>query len=213
MNYIAFDTASAALKILLCCGGKYSYYQSSDARSASEKLLAETDKLLKAAGVTISCIDFVACVTGPGSFTGIRIGMSTAKAIAYALNIKVVAVNSLQLLAYNNSGKSDTVVAVCDAGNGYRYVAVYDDKCNGIMQPKCLKAEELTGFIKLIDEPHEVFCDETSKADIANGIIPSAASFERALKKAAESGSAVGYNDVEPLYIRKPQAERDLEDK
>lgn len=211
MNYLAFDTASAALKILLKSGGEYTYFQSDDFRSASEKLLPEADKLLKGAGIGIKDIGLIACVTGPGSFTGIRIGMSAAKAIAYALGIKIVAVNTLQLLAYNNNGKSDTVVAVCDAGNGYRYVAVYDEKCAQIMEPKCLKAEELSGFLSLIDEPHEVFCDEVSK--ISGGIVPSPDSFKRALIKAVERGAAADYNEIEPLYIRKPQAERDLEEK
>lgn len=213
MNYLAVDTASSALKILLGYNGGYHYFQSADFRSASEKLLPETDKLIAESGAALKDLDMLACVIGPGSFTGIRIGMASIKALAYALDLKVVAVNTLQLLAYNNKVKTDTVIAVCDAGNGYRYVAVYDEKCRVVMQPRCLKADELTGFIGMVDEPHELYCDEVSLPDLPGGIIPSEDSFKKAFIKAVENGKAYDYNDIEPLYIRKPQAERDFENK
>ena len=213
MKYLAIDTASAALKILLKIDGASYYFQSDDYRSASESLLPEIDKLLVGAGITLSGLDFLSCVIGPGSFTGIRIGMAAIKAFAYASGLKVKAVNTLQLLAYNNSGKADTVVSVCDAGNGYRYVAVYDEKVNKVLEPKCLKIEELEDFLKLIDEPIELFLDNISKASLGCGVVPGKENFARALALASEKAEAMAFNDIEPMYIRKPQAEKDLENK
>ena len=207
MNYLAIDTASSALKVLIKHGERRKYFQSDDFKSASESLLPVVDRLLGELNITLKDLDTLACVIGPGSFTGIRIGMSSVKAIAYALDKKVVAVNSLQLLAYNNTG-ADTVIAAVDAGNGYRYTAVYDGNAEEIMPPKCLLAEEFDGFIGMVDEPYAFFSDAS-----AGGKIPSKESFMRAMEKAVDSGVPIHFNDIEPLYIRKPQAERDLENK
>lgn len=212
MNYLAIDTASNIMKVLVCKDGNYGYFQSSEFRAASERLMPELDKLLKASKFKVSDTDFFACVIGPGSFTGIRIGMATVKALAYACGKPTVAVTALELLAYNNKGE-ETVIAVCDAGNGMRYVAVYDDKMHVIMEPRCLTADELKEFVESVDEPYAVYADSVSAESIDNAVCPTdfRAAFIRAVE--ANKSNTVDGNALEPVYIRKPQAERDLENK
>ena len=65
-NYLAIDTASKVLKVLVCHNGKTSYFQCDDFKSASERLMPETDRLLREAGARPADMDFFACVTGPG---------------------------------------------------------------------------------------------------------------------------------------------------
>ncbi len=211
MKYLAIDTASDIMKVLVAKDGEYYYFQSAEYRTASERLMTEVDALLRKSGLKLSDMDFFGCVTGPGSFTGIRIGMATVKAFTYACNKPVVAVTALELLAYNNKG-AETVISVCDAGNGMRYVAVYDDKMRVLFQPHCLTAEELTDFLALTDEPHVLFTDSVSSG-IEGAIKPLdfRAAFIAAVE--AKASEAQDGNALEPIYIRKPQAERDLENK
>ena len=209
-NYLAIDTASKVLKVLVCHNGKTSYFQCDDFKSASERLMPETDRLLREAGARPADMDFFACVTGPGSFTGIRIGMATVKALAYACSKPVCAVTALELLAYNTIG-AETAVAVCDASNGMRYVAVYDDKLREIMSPRCLTSEEPTDFLAEIDEPYIVRADGAVVGEIPRAECPT--DYKDAFISAVERASEhlIDGNALEPLYIRKPQAERDLE--
>lgn len=212
MNYIAIDTASQSLKALVSYNGKLEYYECADFRAASERLMPELDKLLAAVGAKPSDMDFYACVTGPGSFTGIRIGMATVKAFAYACGKPVLPVTALELLAYNNR-EAETAVAVCDASNGLRYVAVYDNAMRELMSPRCLDAAQLKEFLSTIDEPYAVYADGRVAGEIERATCPS--DFRDAFVRAVEENNdrlVDGY-ELEPLYIRKPQAECDLEKK
>ena len=209
MKYLAIDTASKTLKILVCRDGVYEYFQCDDFKTASVSLMPEVDRLLKKSGVSLGEMDFYACVSGPGSFTGIRIGMATIKAFAYVYKKPVVTVTTLELLAYNAIG-AETIVAVCDASNGMRYIAVYDAKMRELLSPKCLDESELADFLGEIEEPYTLVSDGIS---LPKAVYPE--NFRDAMKAAVEAGAAhaVAGNEAEPLYIRKPQAERDLEKK
>ncbi len=209
MNYVAIDTASGTLKVLVKYGGGYRYYSDETFKSASEKLMVEIDFLLKKLGASLKEMDFFACVTGPGSFTGIRIGLATVKAFAYVFKKPVLPVNSLELLA--SYELSDTVVSVMDASNGMRYVAVYNDKGGEIMPPRVIEKNELAGFLSLVDEPHVIIADAVTGREIENAIVP--VDLQSAFIRVVESNvkRLTDGNLVEPLYIRKPQAVVDLE--
>ncbi len=211
MNYLAIDTASESLKVLVCHNGSYEYFQCNDFTAASVKLMPEVDALLRRSGAKLSDMDFFACVTGPGSFTGIRIGMATIKAFAYVCNKPVIGVTALELLAYNCKGE-DTIVSVCDASNGMRYVAVYDGCMHELLSPKALDRDELSAFIAEIDEPYALVAD-SRVADEIGARCPEDCG--KAFAEVVEShiNDAVNGNELQPLYIRKPQAERDLEKK
>ncbi len=211
MNYIAVDTASGTLKVLVSYGGKTEYRSDISFKSASEKLLVLIDSALGELGAGIGDMDFFACVTGPGSFTGIRIGMATVKAFAYVTGKKIVPVNSLELLAACRPG--DTTVAVADASNGMRYVAVYGRGGAEVMSPRAIGEKELCDFLSMVDEPHQIVADAVSGAGIADAFVP--ADFREAFRFTVENrvSGAVDGNLAEPLYIRKPQALADMERK
>lgn len=211
MNYLAVDTASESLKVLVHFGDRYGYYQCSDFTAASVRLMPEVDRLLREAGAKPSDMDFFACVTGPGSFTGIRIGMATVKALAYVCGKPAVGVTALELLAYTTNGE-DPTVAVCDASNGMRYIAVYDGKMRELLSPKALSSDELAEFLSEIDEPYALVADSRTAGGI-NAVCPS--DFRNAFAAAVEAHASETRDAdmLQPLYIRKPQAERDLDKK
>lgn len=81
MKYLAIDTTCASLRVILGADGK-TYEYCEEGKKASEILLAAIDGLLEKAGLILADIDVYAVVTGPGSFTGIRIGINTVKTFA-----------------------------------------------------------------------------------------------------------------------------------
>ncbi len=170
-------------------------------------------------------IDFIACASGPGSFTGLRIGAATAKGLAHGLDKKIIPVPTLDALAYNLSYCSSLIVPIMDARRDQVYSAIYQN--NG-------KLERLSGYMacdihELIEKVLEI--DENAVflgdgvpvfkniLDKNKGFVcaPVSANMQRAscvgalaLERTAE---AVEPNDLEIIYLRKSQAERELEEK
>ena len=97
-------------------------------RTHSETLLPLIDEVLKKENIKLKCIEILGVVTGPGSFTGIRIGISTIKAISLAYNIPVVEISSTEVLARNIENDSIFKIGIIDAKNDQIYAGIYDNK-------------------------------------------------------------------------------------
>lgn len=91
----------------------------------SERLLCSMDFILKNCAKDINDVDLISYVGGPGSFTGLRIGLSTAKGIGYSLNIPIIGVSSLKSLAMNVPNPGWEVCPMIDARKSEVYAAVY----------------------------------------------------------------------------------------
>ena len=139
---LAVNTAGPAVEVALSCGG---YFRDENGRNASVSLMPAIDKLLTDAGMALSELDAIACVIGPGSFTGIRIGVSAARAMCYALGKPAVAVNYLQSLAYNERADGfDKILCVCDGSNGTAYIAEFDSERKPLRETVCVTMGEVT---------------------------------------------------------------------
>lgn len=126
-NILIIDTTSDELFVALKKNDLVDKTLVCDCRSKhSVCLLPEIDALLKRNGLTIKDVGTCAVAIGPGSFTGIRIGVATAKVFQYALSMKIIAVNSLEAAAYNYSGKGKTV-AIIDAKHGNAFCGIYEN--------------------------------------------------------------------------------------
>ena len=97
-----------------------------DEKTHSQNLMPLIDELFKDANLTLDNIDLLACSQGPGSFTGIRIGIATIKAFADAKNIPVVGVTSLESLAYNIT-ESGLIVSLIDEKNDNVYYSLFSN--------------------------------------------------------------------------------------
>ena len=93
-------------------------------RTHSERLMASVERVMEDAGLAPRDLQLIACSIGPGSFTGIRIGVSAAKAMAYALGIPIVGVITLDALTHGRSHRG-LIRAVVDARHGRVYSALY----------------------------------------------------------------------------------------
>jgi tRNA threonylcarbamoyladenosine biosynthesis protein TsaB len=214
MNYISIDTARKNLEIV----GEYNqtelYHLDQSPLQHSVTLMPAIEKLMK--GRDWKDIDCIGINLGPGSFTGIRIGVTTVKVFSYLKNIKVIPFNSLEMYAYNiYSAYGDTVISAMYSGNANVYIAVFEKNQNSlsqILEPKVMNMDEFSRFLDVIDEQVLIACDfdlPTKKDNFKitkiedsckNGII----------KIMHQNRKAVGHNELEPLYIQVPQAQKNL---
>lgn len=126
MTILAFDTACACAKVAITKDGKLlgEAYEN-DMRTHSVKLMPMIDNCMKKAGLTPDDIDLIGVVTGPGSFTGLRIGVATAKTVAFAKDIPVVGINTLDFLAEASHEDNAVICPVVDARNENVFCDIY----------------------------------------------------------------------------------------
>lgn len=199
----------------------------------SQKLMPLVDEVLKSNNLKISDFDLFACSIGPGSFTGVRIGVSTVKAFNDVTNIKIASVSSLESLAYNtldSNYKEDAslVLSIIDAKNDNVYYGLYERK-NDIFKPiEELGAKNIDEMIEILKKYHsspilfvgdgaekyqyhllKYFSNATFVEDKYNK--QTSVSVGKAGYHHYINGSVGDSNFITPLYLRKSQAERTLE--
>lgn len=123
---LAIDTSSLVLSCALAEKDKLIAEWTVQRRlTHSEQLIPHMDAMMKEAGVSKSEITGIACAKGPGSFTGLRIGLATAKMCAYIWKVPLIGVNTLEALAWNMAGSQAFILPLEDAQRGNVYAALY----------------------------------------------------------------------------------------
>lgn len=100
--------------------------------SHAEKLHVYVDEVLKEAKISMLQLDAIAVSKGPGSYTGLRIGVSAAKGLAFALNIPLISVSTLEALAHQVKADSGLIIPMLDARRLEVYSAIFDTQFNSI---------------------------------------------------------------------------------
>lgn len=199
----------------------------------SQKLMPLVDEILKSNNINLSDFDLFACSIGPGSFTGVRIGVSTVKAFCDVTNIKIASVSSLESLAYNtleSNYKNDSkiVLSMIDAKNDNVYYGLFERKNDTFTLIEELGAKNIDEMIQLLKKYHSTpilfIGDGAEKHQYHLLKYFSKATFveDRLNKQSSASVGKAGYhhyingnvgdsNFITPLYLRKSQAERVLE--
>lgn len=199
MNYLAIDTSGKNLTILICKDGvAYWHFDSECGVNHSVNLMPKLERLCLEHDFDLKNADFFSAVVGAGSFTGIRIGVSTVKALCFAFNKPCLSITSFDTLAYNiNSGK---VLAVIDAKHNGFYVCGYE---NGkvIYPPNYILKDQLlelaTGYtVVSLDDIQGL---TVKKVDILKGL-------EIAIRENLDKVTS-DIESLNPLYVRKSQAE------
>ena len=200
MTCLAVDTSGNHLTLLLLRNGEVvQSYHNDVSLKHSLTLMPEIENLLEKSNITLNEIDVFCAVVGPGSFTGIRIGVSTVKALAYALGKKVLSVTSFDVLAYNtNDGNAITVI---DARHDNFYVCGYKD-WKIFIKPCFMGLEE----VKSVTKNYPTVSDSEVNLDCTVGNL--LIGLEHAVKERLHLAS----DDIEsliPLYAKKSQAEEE----
>jgi len=126
MNILAVDTSSVYLSLAVMKNGKIvSRLHKKAAMAHSSILVPSIDKVLKAARLNIKDIDVFAISVGPGSFTGLRIGVTTVKGLAYSLDKKITAIPTLDVIARNAKKFQGIICPILDARKGKVYSCLY----------------------------------------------------------------------------------------
>lgn len=159
----------------------------------SQVLFGEIDALLKRRGVALADIDLYAAASGPGSFTGVRVGLSAIKGLAEVLGKRVVAVSNLEALA--EFGASDARAVTIDAHRGEVFAAVYDAAGNQIVPEVVLPLER---FRETVGD-REVEWIDTPR--------PLAGAIARIAIRKAKAGLAQDPAAIEANYVRRSDAE------
>ena len=119
MNYLAIDTSSLRLTVLARKGEETAVFCAQGREQHSVVLMDAVGEVLARLSLALRELDFVACTVGPGSFTGIRIGISCAKGLCFGADLPALGVTTLSAIAY--AEKAEDKVAVVDAGHGHVY--------------------------------------------------------------------------------------------
>lgn len=127
MVLLGIDTSSNVLSLALLVDDKHFSVQKEMLRGQGEALIPMIQDLLDKAQIKVKDLTHIAVAVGPGSFTGVRIGISTARALALALNIPVYGVTNLEAFAYHLNQK---VMVALDSKRGDYFVQSFDD--NGL---------------------------------------------------------------------------------
>lgn len=204
-----------------------------DGTTHSQKLMPMINEILKECNLQLTDFNLFTCSVGPGSFTGVRIGVSTIKAFCDVTNVKATSVSSLEGLAYNtlNSNFYDNTNIVCsliDAKNDNVYCGIYKKENNSFTQLEDLCAKNINEILELLEK-----YSSSSILFVGDGSICHKYSILQKFSKTTfiekelndETAVSIGIaafnkynkgiygdsNSISPLYLRKSQAERTLE--
>ena len=193
----------------------------------SATLLPMIDHIMTSAQMTLANIDVIACVTGPGSFTGVRIGVSTAKGIADAKNIPCVGVSSLAGAAWNVAPLTDRLICpVMDARRGQLYNALFDytgGTLHRLTPDRAISMEDLKKelislrkSVLLVGDGTQIcynnfsLSDELDVTAAPSGLVyPCAWGAAMEAYHLAQEGKMVSAAALLPSYLRQPQAVRE----
>jgi len=227
MKIFAVDTSSAVASAALVDGDKLlCEFTLNNGLTHSQTLMPMVKEVFEKSGLSASDIDLFAVSEGPGSFTGLRIGVTTVKGLAHAANKPVAGVNTLEAMCYNLPFCSYLISPIMDARRGEVYNGFYkfkDGKLAEICPPRAIPLSECLEEIKKMDEKTvflgdavPVFHDEIEDRlkDLAL-FAPQGAVAQRAasVAEAAKYKTPQKYNELVPKYLRKSQAEREYEER
>lgn len=199
MKILGLDTSTTTASIALLEDDRVLATTTRNTHRRTADVLIAVDEACRAAGIAPLAIEAVAVGAGPGSFTGLRIGMATAKGIAFAAHRPVWAVSSLAALA-SEAPRDGVIVAVLDARKGEVFSGVFQ-KTGGIVEPLGPERVHAPGDLVI---PHGAFVVGDVAGTCAHVATPTGAAVARLALAGARVDVLVG---GAPTYIRASEAE------
>ena len=230
MKILAVDTSATAASVAVAEENKLiGEFSINTALTHSQTLMPMVDELLKNTGLSVNDIDAVAVNAGPGSFTGVRIGVAAVKGIAFPKNLPCVSVSTLESMAYNMLGNDCIVCSVMDARCSQVYNALFRVKgctVTRMTDDRALSLTDLKNELRNINEKvvlagdGAVLCSKFLGEELENIMlapfnnrIQTASSVAYAACEKINNGETVKADELMPVYLRLPQAQRELNKK
>ena len=226
MTILAFETSAKAASVALCREGVLlgETYQNTGL-THSQTLLSMAESLMASCGVTPAEIDAVGVAAGPGSFTGVRIGVAAAKGFAWGREIPCVGVSTLAAMAVGLGAWQGYVCPVMDARRSQVYNALFRvdcGKCTRIREDRAISLRDLGEDVKNLSGPiflvgdGSVLCYNTLLETVPGLVLPPehrrhqrAAGVALEAARILETGERPSGAELVPNYLRLSQAERE----
>ncbi len=235
MRVLGVECTASPVSVALVEDGKLkAEYFLNHKTTHSQTLLPMVESVLKLSGLEVADIDAVAVTSGPGSFTGVRIGICAVKGLATAKATPTVPVSVLEAMAYNFSGQNVIVCAAMDARCNQVYNALFEvsgDKITRLTEDRALMIDEVLADLKervkefnnkpiiIVGDGADIFYNAANKSGLKLELAPEHLKWQRAFGvakigyKRALNNETIKACDLLPLYLRLPQAERELKAK
>ena len=226
MYILALETTGAYASVAIINEEGKVVENSSDAvLNHLQHLMPMTQELLEKAGLQLGDMTAIAASQGPGSFTGIRIGVSSARALAQVMDMPTIAVPTLKAFAYNVPEFEGLICPVFDARRSQVYAGAYrwvDGKIEEVVEGAPYSIDEFvektaeTGLPRMIfGDGIKAYGDRFSPEELAPEEVrlQLASSVVKLAKDMYEAGETLHYEELKPNYMRKAEAERKLEEK
>ena len=156
MKVLGIDTSSNATSIAVIEDNKLiCEYTVNTKTTHSQKLMPMIENMLKISEVNVNDMDMIAICQGPGSFTGLRIGMATAKALSHVNNLPIIGVNSLELLAGNMDLTDKKICSILDAQRTQVYMGQYKFENNKLVELKGIDVVEIDDLLEELKSSKE----------------------------------------------------------
>ena len=227
MKLLAVDTSAKAASVCLASDDSIiGEFFVNTALTHSQTLMPMLEQLLASTGTKIGDLDAIAVNAGPGSFTGVRIGVAAVKGLAFANDLPCVPVSTLGSMAYNCLGMDCVVCAVMDARCSQVYNAMFrvrGGKVERLCEDRALALSDLREELVKTDAPVMLvgdgaqlsagyLADSPADARLAPMSIrmQTASSVAQAAFESLKNGGAVSVAELMPVYLRLPQAQREL---
>lgn len=225
MLILGIDTAAAP-----CCAAVYDTdkqqtlgsFVINNKLTHSVTLMPVVSDLLRNSGITTEDIDLFAVANGPGSFTGLRIGISAVKGMAFAASKPCAAVSTLEAMAYNVAMCDGVVCASIDARCNQVYTATFlndNGTVTRLTDEECLKADELAarlseydGDIILVGDGAQLVKKAADEQGVNTRLAPDPLRFQTGygVCLAAMNAERIAPEQLMPMYLKLPQAQREL---
>lgn len=185
MKILSFDTSNNLASVAIMDNNKLLAYNTTiESSQQAEKLFSLIEEALSKTKLKLSDIDLISVTNGPGSFTGVRIGLAAALGLKMGSKVQVISLSNFQVLAYQILKKhpEEQIEIALDARREQIYYQKFDDKLTPLTEPKLLTKDAIK--IDPMDKPDAKILARATEFFWQNKL----------------------YSDLEPLYIREPDA-------
>ena len=198
MKILLIDTTTSFVTVSIIDDDKILYcFHEQILTDMSSKIIPIIDEAFKKVGFDLKSIDKIMVCNGPGSFTGIRVGVTVAKTMAWALKKDIIPISSLELIASTSTNKKYTVPMI-DARRGNVFAGIYDSNINNTEKDKLINLEKLT---QKLDSNYEII----SYDDIKYSIKPNIDVLKIANKH--KNDKSINPHNLNPNYLKLTEAE------
>ena len=208
MNYLYIDTSSSYLYTGIVSNNSLIAYCNKElGHDMSKFALASIEQMFDKSGLKPDDIDKIIVVSGPGSFTGIRIGMTFAKIFAWSKNIEITSITSLDAMATSTTS-SKIKVPIIDARRGYVYSGVYYDE-KILLSNKYIKLADLITYLDTLNDEYVFITNDIKyKEYFHQKYNPDILKIINRYK----DKEAINPHKIEPTYLKLTEAEENLKE-